>query len=333
MPEQPDRRLSKSWEVAMRGTDGEWDTTELHSYDHTPEVDPELFTRQAPPHKINMTKRQRPSGEVEQILFFGDTHFPFQERKKIALANLAVRVLMPDVVTYVGDDLDMALFSRFETRSEWADSTQAGIDQFSDQLAQTRADIGSEGQIIVHEGNHNVRFARELRKYNAELLGIKRANAEQELGVLSLANLLRCDELDVEYIGGYPTSEYWHNDNLMSHHGNTVQSGGLAVAKDLRDATTNRVRGHDHRAGIVYKTFRDGRDEKTIFGMGVGTFADPEQTPSGQYATSEQGNVLRQAQNWQSVLGRVSVIDDEIIPEIIPITNQGVLINGKWYKS
>ncbi len=328
-----EKKLTKEWEVsAFDRVNNEWTTTMNHAYE--PQVDIPDFTSQAPPIRISPTKRQRPDGDIEsRHIFYGDTHFPFTDMTKLSLANLYVRETMPDTVVYAGDDLDMALFSRFESRSEWLTSTQTGIDGFSNQLARTRANIGADGKIVVHEGNHNVRFARELRKYNAELLGIKRANAESALGVLTLDYLLRCEEMGVEYISGYPSSEYWHEDDLKSYHGSKTNSAGLAVAKEIKEETVNFVHGHTHQAGIMYRTYRNGKEEKTIFGMEVGTFADPNDVPSGAYATTERGEVLRQLHNWQYGLGEVLKVAGVLIPNFIPITDQGILINNKWYKS
>lgn len=331
----PDGELQRTWEAAAFDREkGEWVHTTLHSYDNTtPEEIPD-FINQAAPTRINPTRRQRPEADAETLVFFGDTHHPFQDRRKIALANLAVRELMPRVVTYVGDDLDNANWSRFESRAEWRDSTQRGIDEFSAQLAQTRADIGADGEIVVHEGNHNIRFARELRQYNAEIIGIKRANAEEELGVLTMEFLLRCDEIGVQYISGYPEAEYWHSDTLRSFHGHRTASGNLVTVKELKDATVNQVHGHTHQAGIAYRTFRNGKEDTTIWGMEVGTFADPEQIPSGKFSTTENGNVLRQLHDWQYGLGVVHRTEDGLeIPQFIPITDDGILLEGKWYKS
>lgn len=323
-------RLVKTWEVsAFNRTTDEWETALNHAYDHTVPTEIPDFINQAPPHKINMTKRVRPVDSAETHIFYGDSHHPFQDRRAISLANLAVRAIHPNSVTYVGDDLDNAMFSTFDTRAEWANSTQKGIDEFSDQLAQTRADIGADGEIIVHEGNHNIRFARELRKYNAELLGIKRANAESALGVLSLDFLLRCEEMGVEYVSGYPEAEYWHNDNLKSYHGKVTNSSGLAVAKEIKESTVNFVHGHTHQAGIMYRQFKDGKELKTIWGMEVGTFADPNQIPSGSYSTNESGKQMRQSHNWHYGLGKV----EDNVPSFMPIDDRGILIQGKWYNS
>lgn len=329
-----ERKLTKEWEVsAFNPRTEEFVTATNRAWEHVPEIDENMFISQAPPLRINPTKRKKPTEDVERHIFYGDSHFPYQDKRKIELANLYVRETMPVSVTYVGDDLDNSLFSSFDSKQEWKGSTQQGIDEFSEQLAITRANIG-DGSIIVHEGNHNFRLERMLRKYNGELLGLKRAG--EALGVLTLDFLLRCKEMDVEYIKGYPTAEYWHNNDLKSFHGHKTSSSGLVAMKEIKEDTVNFVHGHTHQAGIVYRTFRNGREEKTIWGMEVGTFADPNTIPSGKHAFDNNGNTLRQSMNWQYGLGEVLVHETDYslqVPRFIPITDEGILINDKFYRS
>jgi hypothetical protein len=327
------------WDVVTANPTDPENPTVTRAYKHSTKTRPsreeiaDMLVRTAPANRVSPTKRKRPTDTFEVLAFYGDTHHPFQDQRKLSLANLVIRETMPTTVVYLGDDLDMANFSRFESRQEWLGSTQMGIDLFSAQLAQTRADIGAEGQIIVHQGNHDVRFERMIRGYNAELMGIRRGNADGELGVLTLDFLLRCEEMGVQYVSGYPTGEYWHSDTLKSYHGSRTNSGGLVAAKEAQSETVNFVHGHTHQAGIVYRTFRQGREQRTIWGMECGTFADFEHVPSGQFAITEGGDRLRQNHNWQSGVGLVYVTPDGEIPHFVPITDEGVLINNKWYKS
>jgi hypothetical protein len=247
------------------------------------------------------------------------------------LAQLAVREYFPDVVTFIGDDTDMALFSTFESRPEWRDSTQEGIDGFSERLAQVRADIGRDGKIIAFEGNHDLRLARELRKYNAELLGIRRANAEHELGVLTMDFLLRCEEIGVEYVSGYPLAEYWYTDTLKAYHGRKTAQGSV-VAAELVGETVNFVHGHGHKWEHLERTYRDGRNLKTIWGVQLPTFADQTKIPSGQYSRTNSGEQLRQAQNWGKGLAIVRAGEAGEFVQHIPITDDGILIEGRWYR-
>jgi hypothetical protein len=324
-------RLVTTWESLIKNGENEAEIHTLHKYDHTEPVEIPDFISQAPPLRITHSKRQRPTGDFDLHLFYGDTHHPFQNERALDLAQLAIKELNPVGVTFVGDDNDMANFSKFESRQEWANSTQRGIDQFSERLARVRADLGKLATITAFQGNHDFRLERELRKYNGDLLGIKQAGSA--LGSLTLEFLLRCEELDVEYISGYPLGEKWYTNTLKAYHGKVTNSQGLAVTKELKNETVNIVHGHTHHAGIAYRTFRDGRHDRTIWGMEVGTFADPNKIPSGYYASTERGQVLRQHPNWQTGLGVVAIGQGIEIPSFIPITDEGIMLNGKWYTS
>lgn len=325
---EPNERLTKTWEVsAFDRVNNEWTTTLNHAYEHKPEV--EEFITQAQPIIIQESEKVKPFRDAYVEVFFGDTHHPFQDRQKMALAQIALQELQPDRVTFLGDDLDHANFSRFDTRKEWAESTQRGLDEFAQTIAQTKANTGAE--IVVHEGNHNVRLEKQIRGYNGDLMGLRRALAEQELGVLTLGFLMDFEAQGVEYITGYPEAEYWHSDYLRSYHGSRVTKGST-VNQEIKDATVSFVHGHTHRAGIVYKTFRDGRHEKTIFGAEGGTFADLEQIPSGKFSSDQHGRSLRQSQDWQTGLTAIYHNEEVLAPQFIPI-DEGVMINGKNYRS
>ena len=323
--------ISGWYEMVTKDADGEAHVHRLykHSTKERPLPETNDFITQANPVVIKPTKKERPFRDAYVEVFFGDTHHPFQDRQKMHLAQIALQEIQPNRVTFLGDDLDHANFSRFDTRKEWAESTQRGLDEFAQTLAQTRANTNAE--IVVHEGNHNVRLEKQIRGYNGDLLGLRRALAEQELGVLTLGFLMDFEAQQIEYITGYPEAEYWHSDYLKSFHGSRVTKGST-VNQEVKDQTVNFVHGHTHRAGIVYRTFNDGRNPRTIFGAEGGTFADLSQIPSGKFSADERGRPLRQTQDWQTGLTVIHHNEEVIAPQFIPI-DEGVMINGKVYKS
>lgn len=323
-------QLRTTWEAgAFDREKGEWVHTTLHAYDHMPDELTDLVPiNTAQPVIIRPTKRKKPTRDCQTEVFFGDTHHPFQNKHKMALAQIAIRELQPDRVTFLGDDLDNANFSRFDTRKEWAESTQLGLDEFAETLAQTRAN--TDAPIIVHEGNHNVRLEKRITEFNGDLLGLRRAGVRDELGVLALDFLMNFEQFGAEYITGYPEAEYWHSPFLKSYHGRRATKGST-VAKEINDETVNFVHGHTHRAGIAYRTFRDGQGEKTIFGMEAGTFADLSRIPSGKYSADQRGNTLRQSHDWQTGLGVIYHNEEMVSPMFIPI-GDNITIEGKTYE-
>ena len=318
---------TKSWTVnAFDHQKGEFVEAVNHSWDHTKELDPALLIRQVPAMRITPSKRQRHETEwLDSVATIGDIHFPFQNQRRLDLAQVAMKELQPTIISLMGDNLDYANYSRFGTRKEWAESTQDGIDQYAGFLGQLRSDH-PDARIIWHEGNHDFRQEKRVREYNEDLLGIRRAG--EALGALSLEFLLRLDELDVEMSKGYPSARVIIRDQLELYHGHVTNSGGLAASKVIKDAFMSFNTGHTHQLGVVSKTFHMGREERVIYAAESGTYADPDLTPSGKYAPNTSVR-----HNWQSGIIDWLVDEEMAIPSISPITNDGVTVKGRFYRS
>jgi hypothetical protein len=327
-------RLTKTWDVsAFDRVNNEWTTTQNHAYDTTPEVTPDMFINQAQPTVIRPGRRVRGVPEGDRLLFIGDHQFPFTDPRKLALAQIAIQEIQPTEITFMGDELDLPLHGKWERRQEWAGTTQTAIDQFHEYLAQTRANAGKETKILVHDGNHTARLETDIRKMNGELLGIRQANSE--LGVLTIPFLLRLAELDIEWVGGYPNDNHWHRPALLSHHGVGGRGRNGMMTQAISRVNYSVVNGHGHGAELVFRTFMgQGGDPETVFGMNTGTMANTNgNIPSGSYSTDEHGNVTRQIPNWQSAVGVVYSDEDTLRPYLLPITQDGIDIHGKLYRS
>lgn len=325
----------RQWEVAVRNAQGDVEVHELHYERKLPEVDPQdyenMFVRRVPPVRIIPSKRKIPETDVETTVFIPDTHYPYQDKRAVALAKTALKVLNPTTIVFLGDEIDAVNFSRFSTRQEWQGSLQQGLDEFHHDLAEIKAD-NPQSKLVQHDSNHHIRLERMIREYNGDLLGLKRANAQNELGVLTIGYLLRHQELGVEYISGYPNSEYWHEDHLKSTHGSESVSGGSTMARVIGRGTVSVVSGHSHRAELVYRTFQDGRHDRTIFGLNPGILADPDLVPKNRYATNDAGKVVPQHMNWQQSIGVVYHTPEMASPHLLPITEAGIHVFDRTYK-
>jgi len=269
------------------------------------------------------------------LIGLGDIHFPWEDGRALALAQLAIRELMPDTLVCLGDNQDQAMFSRFERRPEWVGSTQEGIDKEHVFWAQQVADLGTDRRLVRFQGNHDIRLEKEIRRLNAELIGLKRANAVEELGVLTLGFLLKLDELGVEQIDGYPNAELWLTDDFKIMHGRATSPTGKAAYINVNKEDVNTLSGHDHSMNISRRTIPTNGGSKEIFAFNAGTLAtiDGTTTPSGRYSTTEAGKQVARAQNWQQGVACVFYDDESVRPYWLPIDKDGIDIFGRVYKS
>lgn len=328
-------RHKNRWSVSAFDRDkGEFVTTWNDSYETIPEVEDlqELLVRQAPPVRITPTRRKRPERGDKLAVFFPDAQIPFHDERAVAAAHLAVRELQPDIVVMLGDMLDFPGLSRFETRPEYMGQIQSSLDRYSSMLAQVRADAPNS-IIYALTGNHENRLQKSIIKNNAELLGIRRANASKELGVLTLDYLLRCSELEVEMIGGYPNGTLWLADHLRVIHGTESSQRQSTAAKYLdKDPHTSVVFGHSHRAEIQWRTTPTMGGYALRFAMSPGTLADINgSVPSYHSTVDEHGAIVEKAENWQQAVGIVEYSQHNANPELAMIIDGLLRVRGQRF--
>jgi predicted MPP superfamily phosphohydrolase len=222
------------------------------------------------------------------------------------ISQQLARHLQPDKIIILGDNIDLPNMSRFESDPNFLKSTQASIDRFHLELARYRANAPN-ARIIVLEGNHDERWTKYVRNNAAEVLGIRRANAARELGVLTLPYLLRVEELDVEYLPGYPANRYWLNNNLKAIHGHVIRSGGSTAAAVAKDETTSTLFGHIHRIESHHRTVNERGGGRVISAHSFGTLSRIDgAVPSFGYGRDERGMPLKHYENWQQGVGVVT---------------------------
>ena len=307
-----EREVSRSeYQVVTKAPDGEYTVHNLEArrYASTPEVDEQAFITNAAPTKIYPSKRVKPvrSDTVSviipdlQIGFRGGEAFHDERAMKLGL--IACRELQPNNIVLLGDNLDLPTQSKFDHQGgRWTDRIQPALDTFHTYLSQIRADNPS-ANMVVHWGNHDLRLKKQVQRYNGELMGLRRANAEQELGVLTLQFLLRTDELDIKAIDSYPRGSYWLEDNIETRHGFIVRSSGNSAQAVLTHADHSIIFGHVHRREMATKTLSNG---KIVEAVTPGTFARIDGTvPSYHHTIDESDIVVKEYENWQQGLAVV----------------------------
>lgn len=296
------------------------------------------FINNAKPTIIRPTQRQKPVFSDEVTVVIPDIQIGqyngenFHDERAMKAAQMIVRELVPDNVLFIGDALDFTPMSRFSQRPGWQDTVQYTLDRFHEYLAETRANA-PDANIIYLNGNHEARLEKKILEHNAELLGIKRANAANELGVLSIASLLRLDELEVEHIEAYPGGRYYLEDNLQAMHGNMSRASGSTAGAMVRREDISTLFGHTHRIEVAHRRVAD-RVGRIIVAASFGALCRIDgAVPSGSFSTDEHDQISQGYTNWQHGVG--VVFHNERTHQINPIHIQDGEYNlfGETYQA
>jgi hypothetical protein len=151
-----------------------------------------------------------------------------------------VKGLQPDTIFLGGDIIDMYPVSHWDRDPHRKLELQNDIDYTVIQLQKFR-DAAPKAKILFKEGNHETRLTRYLHS-KAEELSV--------LDALKVENLLRLDELDIEFV---PNSKRYQIGKLWHLHGNEVRASGINVARTLYlRFNANIIFGHFHKMGAYF---------------------------------------------------------------------------------
>jgi predicted phosphodiesterase len=206
-----------------------------------------------------------------------------------------------DQVINLGDFLDLPMYGTYEQEANFAHTAQLAINRGHRFLAEQRANAGADARIILLEGNHDKRLNRFINTNAAAAYGLKVANMPDSWPVLSLQNLLRCDELGVEFIDGYPAGAHWINKRLRAIHGDRANSSGSTAAQYANsNPNISTLFGHTHRMEQQSKTVfdRDQAIKSVSFSPGCLCRVDGA-VPSVKGGVDVKGQALQYFENWQ----------------------------------
>jgi len=206
-----------------------------------------------------------------------------------------------DQIINLGDFLDLPMYGTYEQEANFAHTAQLAINRGYRFLAEQRANGGADARIILLEGNHDKRLSRFVNTNSAAAYGIKVADMPDSWPVLSLQNLLRCDELGVEFIDGYPAAAHWINKRLRAMHGDRANASGSTAAQYTNsNPNISTLFGHTHRMEQQSKTVfdRDQAIKSVAFSPGCLCRVDGA-VPSVKGGVDVKGQALTYFENWQ----------------------------------
>lgn len=335
----------KEWDFGIKNAEGEIEVRRMTSDTYTPEADEISFLSQAAPTIIRPS-RAKPRKRTDKLLAdIGDLQFgyrrhidgtlePLHDPKAVDVALQVIKDQQPDVIILGGDELDLPELSKYPQDSRhFVDTFQTSIDGLHKLLAQLRAD-NPNAEIVNLPSNHIERLGKFVMKNAFQLFGVRRANMPQEFSSISYPYLLRLDELDIRYDGGYPAHMHPINDRLVTIHGDKSNARGSTAAQYLSYFERSVMFHHTHRQESLTRTTQLGR-YVTAFSFGALVRNDGA-VPSVRSAVDERDRVVPNVMNWQNGIGFVEYREGDYPFQQHPILidpNDGyeVKFDGKVY--
>lgn len=255
---------------------------------------------------------------------------PFHDDAAMSVFVETVRAYRPTKVTILGDFLDLPAQGRFAQEAAFARTTQLAINRGHQFLAELRS-AAPDAEIIVIEGNHDLRMQNFIQNNALAAFGLKRAEMPDEWPVMSLPYLLRLEDLNIKYIDAYPAATDWDNATTRNIHGTKVNSKGSTTSQYVHELPhISTWAGHTHRCEITYHTV-------------LGQFGDPIESyaanpgvlcrvdgavPSVHGAIGADGVPARVVENWQQGFGILYYNETESWPSVHRIRDGVALVDG-----
>lgn len=257
---------------------------------------------------------------------------PFHDDKAMDLFVTVCRLYQPDNITILGDFIDLPAQGRFSQEAAFAQTTQLALDRGHQFLAQLRA-AAPDAEIILIEGNHDLRMKTFIESNALAAFGLRQADAKpDDWPVMSLPFLLRLDELDIDYVDAYPAATHWDNNLTRNIHGTRANSKGSTMAQYVHELPhVNTWAGHTHRAEVVYRTVLGARGEAIeSYAANPGVLCRTDgAVPSVKGATGSDGAPAKIVEDWQQGFGILYYNDTESWPQVYRIKDGTAIIDGR----
>lgn len=259
---------------------------------------------------------------------------PTHDEGAIDIALSICKDVNPDKVALVGDNLDLPELGKYRLSPAFQQTTQASIDRATEICAAVR-EAAPNAEIQWLAGNHEERLTNFMLDNAMAAFGIKQGNRPDTWPVLSIPNLCRLDDYNIEYLSGYPASTIWINEHIKVIHGDIVRSGGSTAHAYLKREKISVIYGHIHRREWAEMTRNDFDGPKIVTAMSPGCLARIDgAVPSTKGGTDLDGRPLTRYEDWQQGLAVVDYEegDGKFNLEMITIRDGWALYRDKEYK-
>lgn len=237
-----------------------------------------------------------------------------------------LEVVQPHTVVLLGDNLDLPAFGKYQQHPAFQLTTQMTLNYMHELLAKIREICGPDTEIVWLEGNHEKRLPNFIIDNAKAAFGIKRANTPESWPVLSVPHLLWMDDLNVQYLSGYPANHFWLTPKFRFIHGHSVKSKGSTAHIYLNDEKVSVCYGHIHRREWAEQTRVDYDGISTIMAASPGCLARLDgAVPSVGQGFDVDGRPVTNAENWQQGLAVMdyNIVDGRFNYDQVPIHTLG----------
>ncbi len=296
----------------------------------------------AAPVRIARRKGRPSANGTHRIAIFPDQQFgfrnldgdliPIHDPAACSAALEVAAAAKVDAIVNLGDALDLNEWSsKFIILPEFQGTTQPALDALHEHLCQQRA-IAEHVRIL--EGNHDDRLAVAIANNARAAMRLRPAMSTPESWpLLSLPRALRLDEIDVEWVDGYPAnrtriaSGAGVQTPLWAIHGEHVD-----VVRTAKQARQSYLMGHIHRKATHAETFEVDGEPIVVEVISDGCLCRIDgMVPSTKSSKTRRMPVTR-FESWQQGLGVIEVYDDGTwAHEHVPIHRGQALWRGRRY--
>lgn len=228
---------------------------------------------------------------------------PIHDERAIQIALSIIKEQQPDLIVFLGDNLDLAEFGKYRQYPQFAGTTQASVDRMSALVAEIRS-LVPNARMVWLEGNHEVRLTNTVIDNAKAAYLLRKAGAGfREAPVLSVPNLLRLDEYGCEYVSGYPGGEFRITKWLTTIHGKYAKSDSVTALTYLKKGWDSVIAGHCHRIERVDMTRDTPKGPRTRVASSPGCLCRIDgMVPSTNGGMDIFGRPVKLAENWQQGL-------------------------------
>lgn len=341
------------WQGFLKDNEGNPQLVDMAGIVLSPEwaEDPEYpVVQQAAPTIVKPVKITPNTTNLETLVILPDPQIGYMrlsdgemiachDEDAMDVALQITRHAKPDSVINLGDFLDLPEWSsKFLVLPEFVMTTQPTIDRAHRFLAEQRA-VAPNAKMVLIAGNHDNRLGLAIAKNAMAALRLRRAEAPKEWAVLSIPFLLRLDDLDVEYVGGYPAGRYKIAEAcpeagqtpFYAIHGEKLDMQKLAKAE-----RQSFVQGHIHRQALHHETYEINGNTETVLAVSPGCLCRVDgAVPSTKNGVDEHGRPLVRFENWQQGMMIVTVdkTSGRYDTELIRIHKGQATWRGKSFRS